>query len=96
MDFAYTPTALADLEALHEYIQRDNQAAARKMVALIREAVEVRLVDFPEMGRRGRVEGTRELTLAGTPYFIVYRCDRSLIEVIAIIHSRRRWPPAST
>lgn len=93
MDVVYTPTALNDLESLFAYIGRNNLVAAKKMVAIIREAVELRLVEFPEMGRAGRVGGTRELSVAGTPYFMVYRYEKNNIEVVAVIHSRRRWPP---
>ncbi len=92
MKVAYTPVAKADLRQLHDYIGRDSPVAARRMVALIREAIEQRLVDFPKMGRPGRVDGTRELSLAGTPYFIDYRLDQGQIDVLAVLHGRREWP----
>lgn len=45
-----------------------------------------------EMGRSGRVLGTRELVVSGTPYIIPYRVRRGRIELLAIFHGRQRWP----
>ena len=45
-----------------------------------------------EMGRRGRVAGSRELVVA--PYVIAYRSRKSVIEILGIIHGARRWPDA--
>jgi plasmid stabilization system protein ParE len=44
------------------------------------------------MGRPGRVPGTRELVVAGTPYVVAYRVAASQIDVLAVIHAARRWP----
>ncbi len=46
----------------------------------------------PEMGRVGRVEGTRELVISGTPFFAAYRIARRRVEILALIHGARRWP----
>ena len=35
----------------------------------------------------------RELSITATPYFVVYRIERRRIEVLTIVHARRRWPP---
>ena len=48
------------------------------------------LARHPEMGRKGRVSGTRELVVA--PYVVAYRVRRTTIEIVAIIHGARRWP----
>src|SRR5437764_1785820 len=47
----------------------DKPAAAPRVIERIRTAVE-RLQEFPFLGRPGRVEGTRELVIAGTPYIV--------------------------
>ena len=39
---------------------------------------------------QGRVAGTRELVIA--PFVIVYRVRKMTIDILAIIHSARRWP----
>jgi toxin ParE1/3/4 len=60
---------LANLDAEAESISRDSPAAARRVVLAIEDAVEV-LARHPALGRPGRVEGTRELVITGTPYVI--------------------------
>jgi len=39
------------------------------------------------------MRGTRELSVAGTPYRIVYEVTKSTIEVRRVIHGARDWPP---
>lgn len=50
------------------------------------------LQSHPEMGRPGRVVGTRELIVSGTPYIIPYRVRQEQLELIAVFHGRRKWP----
>jgi plasmid stabilization system protein ParE len=55
------------------------------------DAVE-RLAELSNLGRPGRVAGTRELVVPGTPYVIPYRVRSDRIEVIAVFHGRQKWP----
>lgn len=50
------------------------------------------LKGHPEMGRPGRVEGTRELVIPGTPFIVAYRCFKKRLEILGFIHAARRWP----
>lgn len=52
--------ALADRTAIFDYIEADSSRAAADIDDRIEIAVEG-LAKFPEMGRSGRVEGTRSL-----------------------------------
>jgi len=61
------------------------------MVLTIISAVE-RLDTLPGLGRVGRVEGTRELVVDGTPYIVPYRQKGERIEILRIYHSARQWP----
>jgi len=85
----WTPTALRDLESLHAYVAVDNQEAAAATVDRIVSAIDA-LQRYPDMGRKGRVAGTRESMVS--PYVIAYRATRGAIEVLGIIHGARRWP----
>ena len=50
------------------------------------------LATFPNRGRPGRVEGTRELVFTGLPFVAVYRVTDDVLEVIRILHGAQRWP----
>jgi len=91
MKLRWTPYALKDLRHLHEYIADDNSSAADRMVARIQEAAH-HLKRHPQIGRAGRVQGTRELVIAGTPYIVVYILDDIEVQIVAVIHSAMRWP----
>ncbi len=73
------------------YIAADNPAAAARQTAAVLHAVE-QLPRFPEMGRIGRVHGTRELVIPGTPLLIAYRVRKDGIRILAVLHGAKRWP----
>jgi len=83
--------ALANLDAEAEFISRDNPAAAARMVTAVNRAVQ-NLQRFPALGRAGRVVGTRELVIPGTPYIVPYRVRDDAIEVLRVFYGARRWP----
>ena len=89
MTVRWSPTALRDLESLHAYIADDNPGAAALTVETVVAGIEA-LLRHPEMGRKGRIAGTRELVIA--PHIIVYRARKTAIDILAIIHGARRWP----
>ena len=91
MRILWTRRASAQLEAAYEFISDDNLSAAEKQLDMIKQAVE-QLVNFPEMGRPGRVYGTRELIIQSTPYIVAYRLKGSVVEILALLHGARRWP----
>jgi toxin ParE1/3/4 len=87
----WSPRAIEHLTRLRTYIARDNPNAARRIAGTLLEAVE-RLAELPNLGRPGRVAGTRELVVPGTPYVIPYRLRGDRLEVIAVFHARQKWP----
>lgn len=91
MKLRWTRLALQDLRHLHEYIAEDNPSAVNRMVTRIQDATQ-RLKTHPQMARPGRVQGTRELVIAGSPYIVVYILGDSETQIVAIIHSATRWP----
>lgn len=84
-------TARANLIAASEYIARDNPEASARTAAAITRAVES-LKRFPAAGRPGRVPGTRELVVSGTPYIVPYRVRGNVVEVLRVLHASRDWP----
>ena len=79
------------LAHLREYIARDNPNAGNRIASALLEAVE-RLAKLPNLGRPGRVAGTRELVVSGTPFIIPYRLRGDRLEIVAVFHARQKWP----
>ena len=90
MRVRWTTPALRDLEALGDFIARDNSAAAAKVVSRILNQADL-LAVHPHLGRAGRVPGTRELVVSDTPFIVPYRVRGEEIEVLAIFHGARQW-----
>jgi addiction module RelE/StbE family toxin len=86
MNPVWSPEAIADLAALRTYIEQDNPAAAQRVVLHIIHNVETLLPDNPEMGRAGRVPGTRELVIPRTPFIVPYRLLGRTIQVLRVFH----------
>lgn len=91
MRVSWTDGALSNLESIAEYMVQDNPEAALETVATIFEAVD-RLQRYPSSGRAGRLLGTRELVVSGTPYVVPYRVRGNVIEIIRVFHGARKWP----
>jgi addiction module RelE/StbE family toxin len=80
-----------DRDAIFDYIEADNPSAAIRIDNCIRTQVQ-RLIRFPEIGRPGRVEGTRELVINRTPYIVAYRIADGTVRVLRILHGAQQWP----
>jgi toxin ParE1/3/4 len=92
MNIVWSPEAIEDLLSLRAYIAEDNPAAARRVVLHVLESIEQLLPDNPQIGRAGRVSGTRELVIPRTPYIVPYRFQRTTIQILGVYHGARRWP----
>jgi len=79
------------LESLRKYIAKDSQQNAVLIARRILKAVDLVQIQ-PDMGRPGRVLGTRELVVSDTPYIIPYRVRHERLELIAVFHGRQKWP----
>jgi len=92
MPIKWLRTALRNLDHHADYIAKDNPDAARRAVERVQAAVG-QLTEHPNMGRIGRVAGTRELIVGGTPWVIIYRLGADAVEIIRVLHGVQRWPP---
>jgi len=94
MQIRWSPGSAQDLEQIFDYIRTDNTAAAQRVVQTIYDRAHVLATD-PYLGRRGRVDGTRELPMPPLPFIVVYRVLEHVdaVEVVNVIHGAQRWPP---
>jgi addiction module RelE/StbE family toxin len=92
MNAVWSPRANRHLVAIRKYIEKDSDANAALIAARILEAIEI-LRTQPQIGRPGRLTGTRELVVSGTPYVIPYRVRHDRLELLAVFDGRRQWPP---
>ncbi|MCZ7466025.1 type II toxin-antitoxin system RelE/ParE family toxin [Rhizobium rhizogenes] len=86
----WTLRALRRLDEIGAHIEKDNPAAAARVVSRIVSAVDM-LMDQPAMGRVGRIRGTREAVLSDISYISAYRVGQD-IEILTVIHASQRWP----
>jgi toxin ParE1/3/4 len=92
MKVVWTKRAAKHLHAAYEYWRQETSAdAADRMLDRIFSAAEL-LENHPELGRNGRITGTRELVLHPLPFLLAYRARRSKIEIVALLHGSRKWP----
>ena len=91
MRVVWTRAALEGLETITDYVAQHNLAAALRLVDDIPERTNALLADNPMIGRVGRVAGTRELVLSGTPYIVAYQ-GSDQVDVLAVMHGARQWP----
>ena len=94
MNVLYTKSARADIVAIFDYISRDNENAARQVVAQIAHAI-ARLSQFPQSGRLGAVKTTREVVVPHIPFIVVYRVMDDTVEIIAVFHVAQNRPRTS-
>lgn len=86
----WRPEAQADLAAILEFIAQRNPQAALTLYDAVEHLVS-QLPHHPCLYRLGRVPGTREL-VAHPNYIVVYQVSTTSIEILSVLHSRRRYP----
>lgn len=91
MKLVWSAFALADRESIFTHIEADNPRAAITVDERIATAARG-LIDFPKSGRPGRVSGTRELVITGTPYIAAYAVTANTIRILRVLHGAQRWP----
>jgi toxin ParE1/3/4 len=84
----YSSAARRDLDSIIDYISLEDRAAAERVFYAISDSVG-RLGDYPNMGHAGRVSDTRELSVTGLPYIVVYEVSAEAVTVLAVFHGAR-------
>ena len=87
----WSPKAADDLARIVKHIRRDSPEVARRIAQTIYGRAGA-LGAFPNRGRIGRVEGTREVPLPPLPFIVVYRVRERALEISNILHGAQRWP----
>jgi toxin ParE1/3/4 len=91
MRVRWTIDAADDLDRISDYIADDRPETARRIALHIVRTVD-RLDRFPNRGRPGRVDGTRELVLAPLPFIAVYEVHDDEVQVLRLLHGAQQWP----
>lgn len=73
------------------FIRKEDPNVAKRIARLVKDSVD-NLESFPEMGRMGRIKGTRELVFSKIPYIIPYRIKDGNIEILRFFHASRKLP----
>lgn len=89
MKLAWAGPTRADRRKIHARIAKDDPAAAIKMNELFKRRA-AGLVEHPNMGRPGRVPGTRELVVQPND-ILIYDVTGDMVRVL---HAAQQWPPA--
>jgi len=84
---AWDDRALTDLEAIGEYIARDNRAAAKRVVEYIVKTAHA-LQSMPFLGVEVDAD-LREFVLTRFPYVLSYEVTDDEVRILAIFHQNQ-------
>ncbi len=105
MQVRWTPAAADDLENIANYLFEKTPENAARLIRDIYGAPAI-LQKFPNRGRAGKKEGTRELLMPTLPYVIVYHVRANIVHIVRILHGSQQsamtqflaigWPAAQS
>ena len=93
MIIEWLPAARRDFDSIIDFIAADNLLAAIEQGDEIELQI-TSLVEHRQLGRPGRIKGTRELVIVRTPYIAAYRVKQGKIQLLRILHGAQQWPEA--
>jgi toxin ParE1/3/4 len=91
MPIVWLSIAVQDILNIRTYIADQDPQSASDVAARIDKSVN-NLSTMPNIGRPGRIFGTRELMVKGTPFLVVYRVQNERVEVLRVLHGRQAFP----
>jgi len=88
--------AEADRKKAIQFIADQNVGAAIGQLDEIERQTDL-LIDQSEIGRPGRIDGTRELVISRTSFIVIYRVRQKIkqVEILRLVHGAQKWPPKS-
>jgi toxin ParE1/3/4 len=87
----WSPAAADDLEEISNYLREHHPSLAQSTIRKLYDAARS-LKRFPNRGRAGQMEGTRELILAPLPYIIVCGVKPEMVHILRVMHTSEDWP----
>lgn len=91
MELRWTAAAADDLEHIADYLLEKSPENAEKLIRRIFDAPAL-LKTFPNRGRSGKKQGTRELVVSSLPYVVVYQVTSDVLYIVRILHGAQDWP----
>jgi toxin ParE1/3/4 len=90
MQLRWTIVAADDLEGIAEYLYEKSPQNAAQVIRKIYDAPS-NLRNYPNLGRPGKKDGTRELVITPLPYIVVYQIIDEIIYILRILHGAQDW-----
>jgi len=85
----WTPAAEKKRDAALDYIAMDNVRAAFGQLSEIERQTDW-LMEHPNIGRPGKLRGTRELVIQHTPFIVVYRVTSDTVQILRFLHGAQK------
>jgi toxin ParE1/3/4 len=86
MRIRWTPAAITDLRSINDYLTEHYPQYRQPTMLNLHQTI-YSLRQFPNRGRVGLKEGTREILFSRLPYVAVYRVREQDVEVLRIYHA---------
>lgn len=91
MKIRWTAIAAEDLKSTHEYLSESSPERADALIERILSSIDL-LELYSNLGREGRIKGTRELVVTGTRFVVFHRLHRHQAEILGVLHAAQKWP----
>lgn len=83
--------ALRNLDEIATYYETKQNGLGYRFAKYYYQQIEI-LIIMPNIGRPGKVFGTREVVLQEFPYLVIYRIRKKHIQILRIFHQQRCYP----
>jgi toxin ParE1/3/4 len=94
MELTWSLRSKKNLESIWNFISLDSEENANRVVRSIYLETNYLLEIFPEAGKAGRVNNTRELVTSYNKYVVIYKITNKNIIILSVRHGSRLWPKA--